>query len=158
MIVGKISTFYLCPFLGVLLILQGCLKPNIRMHETPPSIVKTYEHVIIYGGRTIGIEGIRANLSDAFLDRVTSGKGRVVISASGANEVSSESDQLKQGIFTYYLLEGLKGEADIDKDGLVTVDEAFRFVSDHVPNATNQEQHPIRKGTVTGNFVLSVLN
>lgn len=110
------------------------------------------------GGRTIGIDGIRANLSDAFLDRVTGGKGRVVISASGANEVSSESDRLKQGIFTYYLLEGLKGAADTDKDNVVTVDEAFQFVSDHVPNATNQEQHPIRKGTVTGNFVLSVLN
>lgn len=111
------------------------------------------------GGRTIGIDGgIRANLSDAFFERVTSGKGRVVISASGANEVSSESDELKQGIFTYYLLEGLRGKADIDEDGVVTVDEAFRFVSDHVPNATNQEQHPLRKGTVTGSFVLSVLN
>jgi len=108
------------------------------------------------GGRTIGISGIRANLSDAFFDRVTSGKGRVIISASGANEVSAESDELKQGVFTYYLIEGLKGKADIDRNGLVTVDEAFRFVSQHVPRATGQEQHPIKKGTVKGRLVLSV--
>ncbi len=110
------------------------------------------------GGRTIGINGIRANLSDAFFDRVTSGKGRVIISASGANEVSAESDELKQGVFTYYLLEGLKGKADIDRNGLVTVDEAFRFVSQHVPRATGQEQHPIKKSTVKGRLVLSVIH
>ena len=110
------------------------------------------------GGRTIGISGTRANLSDAFFDRVTGGKGRVIISASGANEVSAENDELKQGVFTYYLLEGLKGKADIDKDNLVTVDEAFRFVSKHVPRATGQEQHPVKKGTVEGRLVLSVVH
>ncbi len=110
------------------------------------------------GGRTIGIEGIRANLSDSFFDRVTSGKGRLIISASGANEVSSESDIFQQGVFTYYFLQGLRGAADIDKDTLVTVDEAFRYVSYHVPEATDQEQHPLRKGTVTGNFIIGVQN
>ena len=109
------------------------------------------------GGRTIGIDGIRANLSDAFFDRVTGGKGRVIISASGANEVSAENDELKQGVFTYYFLEALKGKADIDNDNLVTIDEAFRFVSKHVPQATGQEQHPVKKGTVEGRLVLSVI-
>ena len=109
------------------------------------------------GGRTIGIDGIRASLSDTFFDRLTSGKGRVIISASGANEVSAESEELQQGVFTYYLLEGLKGKADIDKDNLVTLDEAYRFVSEHVPRVTGQEQHPVKKGTVEGRFVLSVV-
>ena len=110
------------------------------------------------GGRTIGIDGIRANLSEAFFDRVTGGKGRVIISASGANEVSVENDELKQGVFTYYLLEALKGRADIDNDNLVTIDEAFRFVSEHVPKATGQEQHPVKKGTVEGRLILSVIH
>ena len=110
------------------------------------------------GGRTIGIDGIRANLSEAFFDRVTGGKGRVIISASGANEVSVENDELKQGVFTYYLLQALKGKADIDNDNLVTIDEAFRFVSEHVPRATGQEQHPVKKGTVEGRLILSVIH
>ena len=110
------------------------------------------------GGRTIGITGTRSDISETFLYRVTSGKGRVIITASGANEVSAEKDDLKHGVFTYYLLEGLRGKADADKDGLITVDEAYRYVSDQVPRATGQEQHPVKKGTVEGRLILGVID
>jgi uncharacterized caspase-like protein len=109
------------------------------------------------GGRTIDIAGIRANISDAFLERITSGKGRVIMTASGANEVSAENDELRQGVFTYFLIEGLKGKADADRDGLITVDEVYRYVSDKVPQATGQEQHPVKKGTVEGRLVLGIV-
>jgi len=77
------------------------------------------------GGRTISLTGMRANISDAFLDRIATGKGRVILTASGANEVSGEDDKLKHGVFTYFLLEGLRGEADTDRDGTITVDEVY---------------------------------
>jgi hypothetical protein len=108
------------------------------------------------GGRTINITGIRANISDAFLDRIATGKGRVIMTASGANEVSVENDELKHGVFTYYLVEGLKGKADADADRLITVGEAYRYVSDKVPQATGQEQHPVKKGTVEGRLILGI--
>jgi uncharacterized caspase-like protein len=60
-------------------------------------------------------------------------------------------------VFTYYLLEGLRGGADMDRDGMVTVDEAYRYVSKEVPQATGQEQHPVKKGTVEGSMVLSIV-
>lgn len=110
------------------------------------------------GGRTISLTGVRANISDAFLDRISRGKGRIILTASGANEVSCENDKLKHGIFTYFLLEGLRGKADADQDGVVTVDEAYAYVSKHVPQATGQEQHPVKKGTVEGRLILSVIN
>jgi uncharacterized caspase-like protein len=109
------------------------------------------------GGRTIGISGPRASISEAFLDRISKGKGRVIITASGANEVSSENDDLKHGVFTYYLLEGLKGNADLDKDGIVTVDEIYNYVSLHVPKATGQSQHPIKKGSVEGQLIMGIV-
>lgn len=109
------------------------------------------------GGRTVSQTGLRANITDTFLDRITAGRGKVVITASAANEVSAEKDELQHGVFTYYLLEGLKGAADTDGDGLVTVDEAYRYVSDRVPEATHQEQHPVKKGTVEGSLVLSIV-
>jgi len=108
------------------------------------------------GGRTIDITGMRASISDAFLDRIATGKGRVIMTASGANEVSAENDELKHGVFTYYLVEGLKGMADADEDGLITVEEVYRYVSDKVPQATGQEQHPVKKGTVEGRLILGV--
>ena len=81
----------------------------------------------------------------------------MIITASSANEVSEEKDDLQHGVFTYYLLEGLRGKADTDQDGMVTVDEAYRYVSDKVPQATGQEQHPVRKGSVEGSLVLSIV-
>jgi hypothetical protein len=108
------------------------------------------------GGRTIDIAGTRATISEAFMDRLTGGKGRVIITASGANEVSAENDSLKQGVFTYYLVEGLRGKADADKDGVITVDEAYQYVSETVPRATGQEQHPVKKGTVEGRLILGI--
>jgi hypothetical protein len=109
------------------------------------------------GGRTISLTEIRANISDAFLDRIATGKGKIILTASGANEVSAEKKHLQHGVFTYFLLEGMKGKADTDQDGLITVDEAYRYVSRRVPDATNQEQHPVKKGAVEGQLILSII-
>ena len=109
------------------------------------------------GGRTISVADIRAGISDGFLDRITGGKGKIILTASGANEVSAESDELQHGIFTHFLIKGLQGQADSDGDGLITVDEVYTYVSKQVPQATNQEQHPVKKGIVEGPLVLSIV-
>jgi uncharacterized caspase-like protein len=109
------------------------------------------------GGRTVPALGARANVSGAFLDRISQGKGRVIITASDANEVSVEKDDLKHGVFTYYLLEALRGQGDTDKDGVITVDEVYRYVSMKVPQATGQDQHPVKKGEMTGQIILGVV-
>ncbi len=109
------------------------------------------------GGRTVSITGMRANIADGFLDRIAGGRGKVIITASAANEVSVEKDELGHGVFTYYLLEGLRGKADLDQDSMITVDEAYRYVYDQVPRATAQEQHPVKKGSVEGSLVLSIV-
>lgn len=109
------------------------------------------------GGRSIGIEGTRASLSDAFMDRVAAGKGRVILAASSANEVSVEDDGLGHGIFTHCLIEGLNGKADSDADRYVTVDEIYRYLSEQVPARSGQEQHPVKKGSVEGQLVLGVV-
>jgi uncharacterized caspase-like protein len=54
------------------------------------------------GGRTILGGGTRAHVSGAFLERLSQGKGRVILTASDANEVSVEKEELKHGVFTYY--------------------------------------------------------
>ena len=68
-----------------------------------------------------------------------------LIATTGVRE-GLESDKLRHGLFTYYLLRGLKGEADDNLDGEVTVGELAAFVSRSVPpaakSAFNQEQHP----------------
>ncbi len=47
-----------------------------------------------------------------------------------------ERRDLGHGIFTHFLLEGLAGRADLDRDGNVDVDEIYRFVSQEVERST----------------------
>jgi hypothetical protein len=108
------------------------------------------------GGRTIPVVGTRANLSGTFLERLAQGRGRVILTASDANEVSVEKDEFQHGVFTYYLLEALRGKADFDGDGAITLDEVYRYVSSKVPQATGQDQHPVKKGEMKGEIILGV--
>jgi len=54
------------------------------------------------GGRTILQSGTRSNLSGAFLERLSQGKGRVILTASDVNEVSAEKDEFST--WHFYLL------------------------------------------------------
>ena len=105
-------------------------------------------------GRTFATAAHRAITSDAFLTRLAKAKGRVVLTASRASEISEERDALAHGVFTYYLLQGLGGKADLDGDGIITVDEIYTYVAQKVPEATGQNQHPVKKGEVEGQLIL----
>jgi uncharacterized caspase-like protein len=106
------------------------------------------------GGRSMVASKTRANLSDKFYERIAKGKGRVIISSCSANEVSKEDDNLQHGIFSYYMLEGLKGRTDQDGDGIITVSELFSYISRKVPQASGQDQHPVKKGETEGELVI----
>ena len=100
------------------------------------------------GGRTLYEPNVntRAPMSDEFLARIaTAGKGRVILTASSSQEVAHESAELRHGIFTYYLLQGLRGDADIDGDNRVDVDELYKFTSQNVGTATQGRQNPMKK-------------
>lgn len=68
-----------------------------------------------------------------------------MISATGFGK-SLESDTLHHGLFTYYLLRGLRGEADVNRNGEVTIGEVSAYVNRKVPAAARstfkQEQQP----------------
>jgi hypothetical protein len=111
------------------------------------------------GGRTFARQQLRSsNLNDHFLDRLTRSKGRVIITAAGPNEVALETSELKHGVFTYYLLEGLSGRADRDADGLVTVSELYEYVEQQVDRKARSvggRQRPLMKGEIEGTLPLS---
>ncbi len=57
------------------------------------------------------------------------------LTASRDREVSYESSQLGHGLFTYYVVTGLAGEADTDRDGFVVADELAEYVHTQVREA-----------------------
>jgi uncharacterized caspase-like protein len=111
------------------------------------------------GGRTLaGAQAQSRTLSEQFLERIAAGRGRLVFTASGPNEVALESADLGHGIFTYYVLEGLSGKADRNGDGVVTVSELYPYVEEQVERrarAAGGRQRPLMKGDVEGTLPLS---
>ncbi len=63
-------------------------------------------------------------------------KGRVVITSSAEFEDSQESDRLGGSFFTLHLASGLRGAADADVDGAVTLAEAYRYVFSRTVEST----------------------
>ena len=53
--------------------------------------------------------------------------GVAVLASSTGSELSQESDFLRSSYFTHHLLVGLRGAADDNRDGRVSLDEAYRY-------------------------------
>lgn len=85
------------------------------------------------------------NLTNLYLEKLLyQDEGRAIITSSDVNERSRESPKWGNGhgVFTYYVLEGLKGQADSDGDRFVSVGELFRFVRQKVRTDTQFQQNP----------------
>ncbi len=70
------------------------------------------------------------------VDENLSAKGQVIITSSSANEVSQESDDIQGSFFTHYLATGLRGDADKNHDGKVTLEEAYAYAYGRTVAAT----------------------
>ncbi len=91
------------------------------------------------------MHGALHNYYDAF---EKSAGGLALMMSSKGEEYSLEDGGLRSGIFSYYLMNGLKGLADSDNNKIVTVLELFEYVSDNVRKYTAGAQTP----TLTGRF------
>ncbi len=62
---------------------------------------------------------------------VTSEKITVFTSSTG-DQLSNWYPDMRQSLYTYFFLKGLKGEADIDKNRIITANEMHQYVADEV--------------------------
>jgi len=56
-----------------------------------------------------------------------------VITASASDQIASSSPDLKHGIFSYYLMKGLEGEAGENSDGTITIGKLQSYLAERVP-------------------------
>ncbi len=77
--------------------------------------------------------------------------------ASRPREVSFEGPEFGggHGAFSYYVMKGMEGAADADGDKVVTASELIDYVSDQVPDATDNKQHPREFGIYDNGMRLS---
>jgi len=92
------------------------------------------------GARRKGDEG----LTEALKDLKQNYQGVFFFAASKDNEDSIEMDSLGHGAFTYSLLDGLKGNADVPpKDQIVYINELGNWVRAQVRKLTGEKQHAV---------------
>ena len=73
-----------------------------------------------------------------------------VFTASSPEQIASSSPALKHGIFSYYVMKGMEGDADENKDGKITVDELHAYLAEMVSKQAltlNRKQSPQLIGT-----------
>ncbi|NET38686.1 MAG: caspase family protein [Cyanothece sp. SIO1E1] len=95
---------------------------------------------------------MKGGLSEQGYVQLVKGKGRVVIASSRADEPSWELREDRNGLFTRFLLEGLRGGA-ARLDGTIPIIRLFDYISDKV--SQYKDQHPFIT-SATENFVIAV--
>jgi uncharacterized caspase-like protein len=97
---------------------------------------------------TRGLEESEPNLINQLITDLSKTKeGTVVFTASAAGEVSQEFPEFSHGVFTYYMLEGLEGKADLNNDYTITINELMQYVEEQVKRKTHGAQNPTRSQT-----------
>jgi WD40 repeat protein len=74
------------------------------------------------------------NLQELWKQEIKSADSSTIAFLSAtANQRSREADSLRHGIFTNYVLSGLRGDADSNNDGIVRAGELYTYLIDNVP-------------------------
>ena len=86
-------------------------------------------------------QGVSVGTAEAFEG---TGLGRVILTATDSTQYAWEGDRIigdaDNSLFTHFLIDGLKtGAADCDDDGVVTVDELYDYVHEHVVDASPRQ-------------------
>ena len=97
------------------------------------------------GGRSVLAKGARPLVMDLQSNLVLS-KNMTVLSASSGDQISSTYDEKGHGLFTYFLLKGIKNEDVVKKDGALDINELHAYIKPQVERIArkqyNNEQTP----------------
>jgi uncharacterized caspase-like protein len=83
--------------------------------------------------------------------------GMALLMSSKSQEYSLEDHGLRSGIFSHYMIKGLKGEADTDKNKIITIKELYDFTYKNVKSYTAGAQTPSISGNYDPKMPISVV-
>jgi hypothetical protein len=95
----------------------------------------------------------RGLASEAELLEQIAGEGRIVFTASAANEPAFEDNRLGHGLLTYHLLAALQGAPEAVSAGKVDLYKLLEHVTRRVIDASTRlvrPQHPTLRGSIDG--------
>lgn len=100
-----------------------------------------------YAGSLLGARGTTEEQIARLYESLSNTSDGVAFMLSSKDaEISLEDQGLRQGVYSHFLMRGMKGEADEDRDGLVSLKELFHFVYNGVRKYTANAQTPVLAG------------
>ncbi len=102
-------------------------------------------------------DNIAKELNKLYKKIDNSTKGTLRITSSKSTETSIETDGKRQGVFSYYFIKGLRGEANSNDDNIITIEEIFNYVKKMVKKRTNNKQTPTIDGYYDKNMPLGIV-
>jgi hypothetical protein len=123
--------------------LQEVLDHQVRAQRVV-TFVDTCHSAGLSGAQIVTRGGLENNLINLYASRLFTETGRAVLTSSDVNELSQEGPRWGggHGIFSWAILEGLRGEADANSDRYITAGELFNYVHDRVRIETAFHQNP----------------
>ena len=80
-------------------------------------------------------------------------KGILLLTSCAPGEKSREATEFEHGVFMYYILEGLRGQADGNKNGTVTLAELFGYASDRTQDYVRVKYKTLQRPALRGEIV-----
>ena len=120
------------------------LYENLGKLQTKEIIVALDSCFSGAGGRSVIAKGARPLVMT--MDKSVIPSNIAVLSASSGEQISSTYEEKGHGLFTYFMLKGLKGEGDANGDGKIETGELFEYIRPQVERIArkvyNNEQSP----------------
>lgn len=116
-----------------LIMADACMSGSMRSRQVPASVSSST-------ARAFGDVNVAMMLS------------------SRSTQTSAETMRVRGGIFTFFLLTGLQGNADTNGDKAVTIKELYKYVAPRIKRSTPNAQAPVFAGKFDDNLILSKLN
>ncbi len=141
---------FLVPYDGDPAYLETTAYPLKRLYDTLGKLAAHNVTVVMdscfsgAGGRSVIAKGARPMLITVE-DPLMATQNLVVLSAAAGNQISSAYPEKRHGLFTYFFLKGLQGQADANKDKAVNVEELYGYVKEQVETVARRmhtEQSP----------------
>ncbi|MBS3813556.1 PKD domain-containing protein [Candidatus Bipolaricaulota bacterium] len=130
----------------------GYLTKSINSRQVAIFIDSCYSGGASKSVKSVSVPGRKGSPKNSGVFADFSSEDKLLFAASEEGQESWESDELENGVFTYFLLKGLKGKADEDEDGVIVDYELFDYVSDKVPQYVEanfqSDQLPFKKGGI----------
>jgi len=108
----------------------------------------------------VSMRASRASATNRLLTEISKARnGLAMLMSATAAEYSQGGIKWGggHGVFTHFLLQGLRGQADRNKDNFVSVPELYDYVSRQVSEATEGKQNPILRGNYDRELKLSTV-